>query len=474
MKKASKAKTKAAEQHPEHPYLLPVEDRLAAGKALRERCPRKSHAHWRAPHKRSDPIALLIASGASRLPHLLPIRYGRMLISPFTYYRGAAMVMAADLAGTPASGLRLQVCGDCHLLNFGGFATPERKALFDINDFDETTIAPWEWDVKRLAASFVLAGRSNSFDEDQSREAAWWAVRAYRQHMAALADMSVLDAWYSALDLEQLIDSGSDEQFKQFNRDKLRTATSLSAHQHELAKLTYEHHEQPRIKDDPPLVYHQDDLQKHKAFREQIEDAFNRYRRTLQPARRLLLDRYHIVDVAIKVVGVGSVGTECGVMLLMSGNGDSLFLQYKEATDSALEAYAGANPYRNHGERVVVGQQIMQAASDLFLGWTEGDGGRNFYVRQLRDVKVKPTVEVMKPVNMRDYARVCGWALARAHARSGDAVTLTGYLGKGEAFEDAITEFASDYADQSERDHALLKKAVRAGRIEARSETTPG
>jgi len=218
------------------------------------------------------------------------------------------------------------------------------------------------------------------------------------------------------------------------------------------------------------MVYHQDDL-RHKRFREQIEDAFNRYRRTLLPARRLLLDRYHIVDVAIKVVGVGSVGTECGVVLLMSGNGDSLFLQYKEAAPSVLEPFAGANPYPNHGERVVVGQQIMQAASDLFLGWTEGDAGRNFYVRQLRDVKVKPAVELMKPVNLRDYARICGWALARAHARSGDAVTLTGYLGKGQAFEDALTEFASDYADQSERDHALLKKAVRAGRVEARSET---
>ena len=453
--------------HPGQPYLLPVEDRLAAGKALRERCMRKAHAQWQAPPRRTDPVELLLASDQGRLPELVPIRYGRMMVSPFTFYRGAAPVMAHDLAGTPATGLKLQACGDCHLLNFGGFATPERKVVFDINDFDETLVSFWEWDVKRLVASFVLAGRANGFDDADCAEAAWYAAQTYRKRMADYAKMSVLEAWYSALDLQELIDSGDDETFKQFSRERLAAADSLSTHAHDLAKLTYEHGETPRIVDNPPLVYHQDDIQKHRDYRARVEDAFNRYRHSLLPARRLLLDRYKIVDVALKVVGIGSVGTECGIALLMSGNGDSLFLQYKEARASVLEPYSGACPYGNHGQRVVYGQQIMQSASDLFLGWTEGAGGRQFYIRQLRDVKVKPVIEAMKPVNLRHYARSCGWALARAHARSGDAVTLSGYMGKGDAFEDALTAFGCAYADQTERDHALLRKAIRARRVQA-------
>lgn len=457
----------AADGHPGQPYLLPVEDRLAAGKALRERCTRKSHAQWKAPARRPDPVGLLLESDRGRLPGLVPIRYGRMMATPFTFYRGAAAVMTQDLAGTPVTGLRLQACGDCHLLNFGGFATPERKVVFDINDFDETAVSHWEWDVKRLAASFVLAGRANGFDDDQCNEAAWHAAQSYRRRMAGYAQMSILEAWYAALDLEELIDSGDDETFKQYSHARVADADSLSAHAHELARLTYEHGETPRIADDPPLVYHQDDLRKHEAYRRVIEEAFERYRESLLPARRLLVERYRIVDVALKVVGVGSVGTECGIALLMSGNGDSLFLQYKEARASVLQAHGGFSPYPNQGQRVVAGQQVMQSASDLFLGWTEGDHGRHFYIRQLRDVKVKPVVEVMKPANLRHYARSCGWALARAHARSGDAVTLTGYLGKGEAFEDAITAFACAYAGQTERDHALLRKAIRSGRVQA-------
>ena len=471
MSKMRKGEIQLPPQHPQQPYLLPMEDRLAAGKALRDRCPRKSHGAWKAPARRADPIDLLIATSKGRLPNLLPLRYGRMMVSPFTFYRGAAAVMANDLAGTPSTGLKLQACGDCHLLNFGGFATPERKLVFDINDFDETSISFWEWDVKRLAASFLLAGRSNGFDDDDSREAAWWAVRSYRKRMAAFAGMSVLEAWYAAIDLEQLIESGEGREFGYFDQGKIDQAISRTAHAHELAKLTYISGDQPRISDDPPLIFHAEDVQKDRHYRAEVMHAIKRYMESLLPARRLLLERYKVIDVAMKVVGVGSVGTECGVILLMSGNGDSLFLQYKQAMASVLEPYAGASTYSNHGQRVVIGQQIMQTASDLFLGWTQGDDGRCFYIRQLRDVKVKPVIEGMRPLNMRNYAKACGWALARAHARSADAVTLSGYLGSGEAFEDALVEFAVHYADQTERDHALLRKAIRSGRVEALSET---
>jgi len=471
MKNTRKGDILPPEPHPHQPYLLPVEDRLAAGKALRDRCPRKSHAPWKAPARRADPIGLLIASNKGRLPKLLPLRHGRMMVSPFTFYRGAASVMAHDLAGTPMTGLKLQACGDCHLLNFGGFATPERKLVFDINDFDETAVSYWEWDVKRLAASFVLAGRSNGFDDDESREMAWWAVRSYRKRMAGFAGMSVLEAWYAAIDLEQLIEEGGGEEFGYFDQDKIDQAISKTAHAHELAKLTYISGDEPRISDDPPLIFHDEDLQKDRHYRAEVMHAIGRYIESLLPSRRLLLERYRVVDVAKKVVGVGSVGTECGVILLMSGNGDSLFLQYKQAMASVMEPYAGASLYPNHAQRVVVGQQIMQTASDLFLGWTQGDDGRCFYIRQLRDVKIKPVIEGMQPDNMRNYAKACGWALARAHARSADAVTLSGYLGSGEVFEDALCEFAVRYADQAERDHALLLEAIRAGRIEALSET---
>ena len=470
MKKPRKDQIRLPEPHPQLPYLLPVEDRLAAGKALRDRCPRKSHALWKAPAKRADPIALLSASNKGRLPALLPIRYGRMMVSPFTFYRGAAAVMAGDLAVTPVTGLKLQACGDCHLLNFGGFATPERRLVFDINDFDETAVSHWEWDLKRLAASFVLAGRSNGFDDGDGREAAWWAVRSYRKRMTEFAGMSVLQAWYAAIDLEQLIESGEGREFGYFDQGKIDQAISRTAHAHELAKLTYISGDQPRISDDPPLIFHAEDLQKDRRYRAQVEHAVRRYLDSLLPSRRLLLERYRVVDVAMKVVGVGSVGTECGVILLMSGNGDSLFLQYKQAMKSVLEAHSGSSPWSNHGQRVVVGQQIMQTASDLFLGWTQGDDGRCFYIRQLRDVKVKPMIEGMRPLNMRNYAKACGWALARAHARSADAVTLSGYLGSGDAFEDSLVEFAVHYADQTERDHALLRRAIRAGRIQARAE----
>lgn len=453
--------------YPRQVQARPTPERAAFGLALRKRCPRKAHARWRPPPGRDDPVAVLIASNKGRLKNLIPLRYGRMMASPFTFYRGAAAIMSGDLAHTPRSGVVLQACGDCHLLNFGGFATPERKLVFDINDFDETAIAPWEWDVKRLVASFVIAGRSNRFRGADCREAAWWAACRYREQMAEYAGSSVLDSWYAAIDLEALVTTGVDEDFRPFTRRKILESTEAQTQHHELHRLTHQEGDSPRITDAPPLVYHLDDLQKHRRYRRAIERSFEEYRATLDPSRRILLDRYRIVDVAIKVVGVGSVGTECGVALMMSGNDEPLFLQFKEARESVLEPYAGRSAFKHRGQRVVVGQRIMQAASDVFLGWATWQDGRYMYIRQLSDVKIKPVTEVMKPVDLCRYAKVCGWALARAHARSGDAVALSAYMGKGAAFEDALASFAVAYADQNERDYEKLVAAKRAGRVEA-------
>ena len=454
-----------ARAYPQQVQPRPVSERAAFGNALRQRCPRKAHARWRPRRGRPDPVSTLIASNKGRLPNLIPLRYGRMMVSPFTFYRGAAAIMAADLAQTPTTGVSLQACGDCHLLNFGGFATPERKLIFDINDFDETAIAPWEWDLKRLVASFVIAGRANRFGKSDCQEAAWLAAQRYREQMLEYAEASVLGSWYAAIDLEALVATGTDQDFRPFTRRRVLESTEAQAQHHELHRLTHQAGDSPRITDVPPLVYHLDDLQAHKQYHRAIERSFAQYRATLDPSRRVLLDRYQIVDVAMKVVGVGSVGTECGVALLISGNREPLFLQFKEARESVLEPYAGRSAWKHRGARVVVGQRIMQAASDVFLGWATWEDGRHMYMRQLADVKIKPVIEVMKPVNLCRYARACGWALARAHARSGDAVILSSYMGKGEAFEDALSAFAVAYADQNERDHTKLLAAIRSGRI---------
>jgi len=466
---ARSRKARKALPYPQQAQVHPVEKREAFGLSLRKRCPRKSHAKWRPARGRADPVATLIASSKGRLKNLIPIRYGRMMVSPFTFYRGAAAIMVGDLARTPATGLRVQACGDCHLLNFGGFATPERKLIFDINDFDETAIAPWEWDVKRLVASFVIAGRANRFNKANCREAAWWAARRYREQMAEYAQSLVLSTWYAAVDLEALVATGTDRDFQRFTRKKVLDATDAHTQHHELHKLTHKEGERPRIIDAPPLIFHIDDIQKHERYHRAIERSFAAYRTTLHPSQCVLLDRYQLVDVAIKVVGVGSVGTECGVALLMSGNGEPLFLQFKEARESVLEPFAGRSAYVHRGQRVVAGQRIIQAASDVFLGWTLWDDGRHMYIRQLSDVKIKPVVEVMKPVNLSSYAKACGWALARAHARSGDAVMLSAYMGKSEAFEDALSSFAVAYADQNERDYDKFVAAIRSGRVKAES-----
>jgi len=457
--------TRLPQTHTQH-----LEERLAAGKALRERTPRKSQAEWTPPKDRPDPIDLLIENSQGRVENLIPIRYGRMAANPFAFFRGAAAIMASDLASTPSTGLNLVICGDCHLLNFGGFATTERRLIFDINDFDEASIAPWEWDLKRLTASFVIAGRANGLKEADNRAAAMEAAQSYRLRMAEYADMTVLQAWYDSLDLNEIIANIQNKQNRNFYTKKLQQATDKSSHEKEFAKLAFVSGDQPRIIDQPPLIFHFNDIRDDEN-RTRVERNVREYLTSLSPERRLLLSRYQLEDVAFKVVGVGSVGTYCGIGLFVSGSGDPLFLQFKQAGPSVLERYAGSTPYQHAGQRVVVGQRIMQAASDMFLGWyTTAPSGHQFYVRQLRDAKIKPVVEIMSAVELKNYANLCGRALARGHARSGDAAVLNGYMGKSTAFEQALADFGVAYADQNERDHAALLEAIRAGRVEANLE----
>lgn len=436
------------------------------GKKLRDKCPRQSHATWKLPAGRPDPVALLEESSKGRLSQLIPIRYGRMLPSPFTFYRGAALNMADDLSHTPVSGLRVQACGDAHLLNFGGYATPERREIFDINDLDETLPAPWEWDVKRLSASFVLACRNNGFSDAFARDIAQACVRSYRRRMAEFSEMPVLDVWYSRTDLKDLIAVLEDPEAQKRSKKRLAKAERGSLLEHEFPKLTMMIEDLPVIKNSPPLIYHWAE-EAHKEFFGKAHKAFLNYRNSLEDDRRLLLDRFQVRDIAIKVVGVGSVGTFCAIALLLAGEEDALFLQIKEARASVLERYAGKSIYPNHGQRVVTGARRMQSASDLFLGWTVGWEGRHFYIRQLKDLKVKPMVEIFNKSAMTQYAKFCGWVLARAHARSGQPALISGYLGSSDKFDEAIADFSVAYADQSERDHALLVSAVRKGRIQA-------
>jgi uncharacterized protein (DUF2252 family) len=470
-KKRSKKATAVAEM-PAQTHTQPVADRLAAGKALRKACPREGHADWQPPANRADPVDLLIENSRGRVEELVPIRYGRMMANPFAFFRGSAAIMAYDLSHTPSTGLNLQICGDAHLLNFGGFATAERKLIFDINDFDETSIGPWEWDVKRLVASFVIAGRANGFAARDCREAARQAARSYRQRIEAYAEMPVLEVWYDAMDLDKIIKNAKDKEVKRYYKKKLKKAQARTAHEKEFAKLAYAAGAPARIIDQPPLIFHYNDVRDDEA-RSVTQQGMADYKASLSPDKHVLLDRYELSDVAFKVVGVGSVGTFCGIALLMSGNGDPLFLQFKQARPSVLEPYAGASPYAHAGQRVVVGQKLMQAAGDMFLGWSTGKGrreGMHFYVRQLKDAKIKPVVEVMNPFNLKNYATLCGQALAQSHTSSGDVVVLSGYMGQSSAFEDAMADFGVAYADQNERDYTALVEAVRNGRIEARSE----
>jgi uncharacterized protein (DUF2252 family) len=453
--------------------------RAKEGRAARKRVPHASHAEWRPAGDRPDPIAVLAAQATTRLPELVPIRYGRMLVSPFTYYRGAAAMMASDLASTPVSGFVTQLCGDAHLTNFGAYASPERNLVFDINDFDETFPGPWEWDVKRLAASFVIAARDNGFGRKARAAIVQTTVGSYRKAMTTFAGMGELAVWYARADTSAAGRILSTPQAKQtrkrFERAeaKARTHDSLQA----LRKLTGVVGGQRRILADPPLIVPVQDLLpdvERKLLEEQIRGLLRDYRRTLPDDRRHLLDAFEFVDMARKVVGVGSVGTRCWIVLLRGrDDGDPLLLQVKEAQPSVIGPYimdSGVLPCLRHcGERVVAGQRLMQAVSDIFLGWQTAEGidgqVRDFYVRQLRDWKQSAVIEGMDTATMRSYGELCGWVLARAHARTGDRVAIAAYLGEDDTFDRALLEFGERYADQSESDHTALAAAASAGRI---------
>ena len=446
------------------PKYRSADERRALGKALRTAVPRASQAGWKPPEGRFDPVDLLVRSSEGRMPELIPIRYGRMAQSPFAFFRGNALLMAADLAATPRSGLVAQICGDAHLSNFGGFATPERNVIFDINDFDETLPGPWEWDIKRLAASIVIAARHLRFSESDAARAAANAVMSYRERMADYAGMRMLEVWYDRLDAARALKEFRSEEHRAALEKRIEQAAHKSAPDYLFPKLVQHVGDLPKIKDEPPLIFH--------APRDYVPGERDGYRTALQTYRgslpehvRALFDRFHLQDLALKVVGVGSVGTRCAVALLMAADNDPIFLQVKEARPSVLAPYAGASLHHNNGERVVAGQRLMQAASDMFLGWTRGDDGNDYYVRQLRDLKISPVIEDLDVSSLRSHARLCAWSLARAHARSGDAAMIAGYLGSTPVFDDAVCEFAVEYADQNQKDYRAFLKAIREGRI---------
>jgi uncharacterized protein (DUF2252 family) len=458
---------------------LSAAERAARGKAERRTVPLEAHAGVGSSDAR-DPVALLLTQAAGRVPALVPIRHGRMLVSPFTFYRGAAAIMAADLAQTPATGLSVQLCGDAHLSNFGAYASPERRLVFDINDFDETLPGPFEWDVKRLATSFVVAGRQNGFRSKQCREEALTVVRSYREAMREFARQPILAVWYARLDIEELAAryratlSSGERRRKELKTARRRLAKAYTRNSLQaIGKLTTTTGDGRRIVSDPPLVVPLSELTDRPSTLARLQDLVTRYRDTLQPDRRQLLDHFRLTDVAHKVVGVGSVGTRAWILLLESTVADeALLLQAKQAGPSVLSSYLDPPEYANDGERVVSGQRLMQAASDIFLGWLRADtadGEQDYYVRQLRDWKLSADVETLNPEAMTLYARLCGWTLARAHARSGDRFALAAYLGKSARFDNAVTDFATTYADRNARDHAAFTEAVGSGRVQART-----
>jgi uncharacterized protein (DUF2252 family) len=512
-----------------------VADREAQGLAARDQAARSSHARWRPAADRPDPVALLEEQDADREPDLVPVRHGRMAVSPFTFYRGAARVMAQDLKDTPVAGLEAQLCGDAHLSNFGLFASPERILLFDVNDFDETLPGPFEYDVQRMSASFTVAGRGNGFSPADVRTATLASVRAYREAMASFGQMGTMGVWYARLDEDELMASiqaavagtasqveaarkleqadksqaskmkagqkqatqkqAAQKQASQLQKlekadvarekaskqaEKVAAKTAAKAHASDssqaLSKLGERVDGQYRIASQPPLIVPVRDLAttfglSPDQVRPALHEQFRAYRDTLQDDRRRLLERFEIVDMARKVVGVGSVGTRCYIVLLQGRDAqDPLFLQVKQATASVLEASLRRSRYRQHGERVVQGQRMMQSASDIYLGWTKGlgpDARRHFYWRQLRDMKGSVEIDKLRPVGLALYAGICGWTLARAHARSGDPVAIAAYLGDSDAFDQSVTDFSERYADQNERDYARFVKAIRSGRLEA-------
>jgi uncharacterized protein (DUF2252 family) len=476
--KASNGKTRTPTLGGRAVPHLSVAERAARGKAARAEVPRASHADFAPSPDRPNPLDVLEKQAATRVPELVPIRYGRMLVSPFTFYRGAAMIMAGDLASTPRSGLTVQCCGDAHLSNFGVFASPERKLVFDLNDFDETLPGPWEWDVKRLAASMLIAAINNGYKIKDQERIVLGTVESYRSAMREFAGMRNLDVWYAHADIDDLLaERGSELKAKMAKRTeknlaKARTRDSMSA----FSKLTEVVDGQVRIADQPPLIVRVADLGDPEQ-RDQLYDALHSllrdYRGTLEFDRRVLAEEYELVDMARKVVGVGSVGTRAWIALMLGRDADDpLFLQMKEAEASVFEPYLGPSEFKNHGERVVVGQRLMQASSDILLGWLHVSSGldgqaRDFYVRQLRDWKGSAEIEEMIPKGMAIYGQLCGWTLARAHARSGDRIAIASYLGGGKSFDRAILEFSQAYAEQNERDFQQLTDAVRTGKLVA-------
>ena len=436
-------------------------EKYATGKEMRGKVSRTEHAVWKVPHNRPSVKNMIDLSNYDRLPDLVPVRHFRMSSSPFVFYRATASLMARDLSVTPSSGINVQICGDCHLMNFGGFATPERHVVMDINDFDETLPGPWEWDVKRLAVSFILAAREKKLGRESADDLVVELITAYQNALDEFANMNLLDLWYLKFDLEKIVKEQKNEELKQRLAKNLAKGNKQT-HDKVFYKMTSDNMGQFTITDQPPLILHPFNLEE---SRDMIHTFFEQYKTTLQPDRRLLFDQYHITDVALKVVGVGSVGTRCYVALLLNDNNEPLFIQVKEARQSVLEPYNKPSIYGHHGERIVQGQRLMQSASDIFLGWTTGPQGRQYYLRQLRDKKISPDINTLNKEFLVIYAQYCARVLAKAHCKTNLGAVIRGYIGKGSRFAEAIAEFSELYAEQTEKDFDEFKKAIQKGEL---------
>lgn len=436
-------------------------EKYAAGKEIRNKIPRSEHALWKEPGTRPSVTKMIELSNYDRLPELVPVRHFRMSTSPFVFYRATASLMARDLSFTPASGINVQICGDCHLMNFGGFATPERHVVMDINDFDETHPGPWEWDLKRLAVSFILAARDKGFSRSNADDIIMELIHAYQDALNEFANMKLLDLWYLKFDLEEIMKEQKNEQLKERLAKNLAKGNKQT-HDKVFYKMTSDNMGQFTITEQPPLILHPFDLSE---SMEMIQIFFEHYKDTLQPDRRLLLDQYRITDVALKVVGVGSVGTRCYVVLLLNDDNEPLFIQVKEARQSVIEPYTKPSAYKHNGERIVQGQRLMQSASDIFLGWTTGPQGRQYYLRQLRDKKISPEIDTLNKEFLAIYAQYCARVLAKAHSKTNQAPLICGYIGKGDRFAEVIAQFSELYADQTEKDFEEFKKAIQNGEL---------